>query len=358
MAVKAQAQQTLIDLTDGYSVMLTSEAYNFPGTTNAAKAGSCTTQIIAMRGKDQVAASVDVTKLTKPTGISVTKNSDATSPTLTITASTALTSAGEISIPVSITGTDIVINKKFSFSIAFTGATGGKGDKGDTGNGIASTLTEYQSGTSGTTVPTGTWVTTVPTVADGHYLWTRVTTTFTDSTTNISYSVAKQGQTGGTGKGVKSTATTYQVGTSGTTAPTGTWNSSPVATTSAGQYLWTRTVTTYTDNTTSTAYSVAAHGAKGQKGDTGDNGEDALILVITSSNGLIFKNTDIATVLTAHVYKGGLELTGSTSPKLSEVGTIKWYKDAGSTAVATGQTLSISAGDVDNKADYIAKLEG
>ena len=49
-----------------------------------------------------------------------------------------------------------------------------------------------------------------------------------------------------------------------------------------------------------------------QKGDTGDNGEDALILVITSSNGLIFKNTDIATVLTAHVYKGGLELTGST----------------------------------------------
>lgn len=43
---------------------------------------------------------------------------------------------------------------------------------------------------------------------------------------------------------------------------------------------------------------------------------------------------------------------------LSALGTIKWYKDGGTTAVASGQTLTISAGDVSNKASYTAQLEG
>ena len=76
---------------------------------------------------------------------------------------------------------------------------------------------------------------------------------------------------------------------------------------------------------------------------------------VTSSNGTIFKNSTVETVLTAHVYQGGVEVTETA---LTALGTIKWYKDGGTTAVATGQTLTISAGDVTSKATYIAQLEG
>ena len=64
------------------------------------------------------------------------------------------------------------------------------------------------------------------------------------------------GPQGPTGKGVKSTAVTYQASASATSAPTGTWSDSPVTTSASLPYMWTRTIITYTDNTTSTSYSV------------------------------------------------------------------------------------------------------
>ena len=85
------------------------------------------------------------------------------------------------------------------------------------------------------------------------------------------------------------------------------------------------------------------------------DGADAITLTVTSSNGTIFKNSAISTVLTAHVYKAGTELNIT---EIAALGTIKWYKDGGTTAVATGNTLTIDAGDVTNKATYIAQLEG
>ena len=94
-----------------------------------------------------------------------------------------------------------------------------------------------------------------------------------------------KGDTGATGKGIKSTAITYQSSTSNTTAPTGTW-SSTIPSVAAGSYLWTRTIITYTDNTTSTSYSVAKQGstgAKGDKGDTGATGADGKMLYGTCS---------------------------------------------------------------------------
>lgn len=65
-----------------------------------------------------------------------------------------------------------------------------------------------------------------------------------------------QGNTGATGNGVKSTAVTYQASASATSAPTGTWSDSPVTTSASLPYMWTRTIITYTDDTTSTSYSV------------------------------------------------------------------------------------------------------
>lgn len=68
----------------------------------------------------------------------------------------------------------------------------------------------------------------------------------------------EKGDTGATGKGVKSTAITYQAAANGTTVPIGTWVASPPTTTSALPYMWTRTIITYTDNTISTSYSIGS----------------------------------------------------------------------------------------------------
>lgn len=103
------------------------------------------------------------------------------------------------------------------------------------------------------------------------------------------------------------------------------------------------------------SYAIAFKGTNGSNGTNGANGADAFNIAIISSNGTIFKNTEIATTLTAKVFKGATELTGSA---LTSVGTIKWYKDGSSTATATGSTLTIAAGDITNRGSYVAQLEG
>jgi hypothetical protein len=360
MAVKSSNQITLIDLTDAYSVILTNDNHTWIGDTDSVKnTQSTTTQVMALCGSEQVPCTVGT--ISPPNGISAVSDGKSPAPTITITATSALTTGGSFNIPIVVDG-GITLNKVFSWGIAFTGAQGSKGATGATGTGISSTAVTYQSSTSGTTVPTGTWNSNIPSVAAGSYLWTKTVTTYTDGTSTTAYSVGMmgaKGSTGSAGKGVSSTAITYQKSSSGTSAPTGTWSGS-VPSASAGEYIWTRTVITYTDSTTSTSYSVGmigATGAKGDKGDTGATGAagaDAISLVVTSSAGTIFKNTNIATTLTVHVYKAGTEVTGSA---LSALGTIKWYKDGSSTAAATGQTLTITAGDVSNKVSYEARLE-
>ena len=145
--------------------------------------------------------------------------------------------------------------------LAVYGNTGAKGDKGDTGpagKGISSTEVTYQASTSGTSIPKGTWATSIPSVVAGSYLWTRTIITYTDKTSTTSYAVGKMGNTGATGKGIKSTSITYQAHSNGTTAPTGTWTDLVPATSAEKPYLWSRTILTYTDNTTSTTYSVGS----------------------------------------------------------------------------------------------------
>lgn len=135
---------------------------------------------------------------------------------------------------------------------------------GTDGKGIKSTAVTYQASTSGTTIPTGTWQTSIPTVSAGQYLWTRTVITYTDDSKSTSYSVGRMGTNGtnGTngsaGRGIKSTAITYQAGSSGTTAPTGPWQTTVPVTSASSPYLWTRTIITYTDDTTSTSYAVGS----------------------------------------------------------------------------------------------------
>lgn len=347
MAIKAVNQIDVIDLTDGYSVVLTSDSHTFLGTTTSVNGTqTTTTQVMALCGSEQVPCTVGT--ITCPTGISAVSDGKSPMPTITVTATSALTKSGTVTIPIVVNG-DITINKTFSYSIAFKGQNG-------TSVTVSSTSVTYQVGASGTTKPTGEWSTTVPNVPNGQFLWTKTVVRYSDGKSTEAYSVSYKGTNGsngsnGTSVTVSSTSVTYQAGTSGTTPPTGEW-STTVPSVANGQYLWTKTVVNYSDGKSTESYSVSY---KGTNGINGTNGKDAITMAITSSGGTIFKNTAIATTLTAHVYKGGVEVTGSA---LSALGTIKWYKDGGTTAVATGATYTIGAGDITNKATFSAQLEG
>lgn len=183
MAVKAKAQITVFDMTDAYSVILTSEAFTFAGNTSGAPAGlSCSTQAVAYCGGMQC-KKVTIGTVSCPTGISaaITNNGTA-SPTITFKTTVTVTASCEATIPVTVD--DVTINKKFSFSVAKTGATGAAG------KGIKSTAITYQLSASSTTAPTGTWTTSVPAAdASKPYLWTKTVLTYTDGTTSTGYSV-------------------------------------------------------------------------------------------------------------------------------------------------------------------------
>ncbi|QGJ84773.1 tail assembly [Lactococcus phage P1046] len=162
------------------------------------------------------------------------------------------------------------------------GADGHDGIAGKDGNGIKTTVITYQASTNGTTAPTGTWSTSVPSVPKGSFLWTRTIWTYTDNATETGYAVAYMGTNGNNGNdgvagkdgvGIKTTTITYAGSTNGTTAPNTGWTST-VPTVAAGNYLWTKTVWAYTDNTSETGYSVAKMGNTGPTGPAGAPGNN------------------------------------------------------------------------------------
>ena len=111
----------------------------------------------------------------------------------------------------------------------------------------------------------------------------------TDSTDYTKYSWTKiqgpqgpQGVKGNDGTSVKITgkSITYQASTSGTTTPTGAWVANPPAV-AKGQYLWTKTVVTYSDGNSTTAYSVAYQGTNGTNGQNGTNGRGVKLTEVT-----------------------------------------------------------------------------
>ena len=79
------------------------------------------------------------------------------------------------------------------------------------------------------------------------------------------------GGTGATGKGVKSIVEQYYKSTSATAMSGGSWSTTYPGWENS-KYIWTRSVITYTDNTTSTTTAVCVTGSKGDKGATGPQG--------------------------------------------------------------------------------------
>lgn len=161
-------------------------------------------------------------------------------------------------------------NVTYSPSANGTCIAGAAGATGAAGKGVKSYNEQYYKSTSATALSGGSWSGTYPGWENGKYIWTRSVITYTDNTTTTTAAICVTGQkgdtgakgdkgaTGAAGKGIKTTVVTYQAGSSGTMIPTGIWVSSPPATTASAPYMWTRTVITYTDNTTSTSYSVGS----------------------------------------------------------------------------------------------------
>ena len=262
MAVKAMNQIDIVDLTDGYSVLLSQESATVPGDKDGkaiASQNAFSVSVTALVGSGKVACTVTPTC---PTGVTAgTPTTSDNVVTVPFSVANTLVNSGVIQLAVAITGTGVTITKTVGVAVAKTGASGQS----------QYTYIRYSAN------------------ADG----SNMTDTPSASTKYI---------------GVYS----------------GTASSCPAYT----SFTWSKYM--------------------------GDDGDDALVLHIESSAGTIFKNTQAATTLTAHVFKGGVELTAQ---QIAALGTVKWYKDGGSTPVGTGTTYSISAGDVTNRATFAAELD-
>ena len=175
------------------------------------------------------------------------------------------------------------------YSVAYIGQDGNTGKDGIAGKdgvGIAATEIMYASSNSSTVAPAGGWSTQVPTVPQGHYLWTRTTWRYTDKTTETGYSVSRNGQDGAKGDpgrdgvpgknglGLKNTSVMYGISMNDTVQP-GSWTSQ-VPALIKGQYLWTRTIWTYTDNTNETGYQKTYIPRDGNNGRDGIAGKDGV----------------------------------------------------------------------------------
>lgn len=206
--------------------------------------------------------------------------------------------------------------------------------KGSDGKGITNSVVTYQASNSGSSIPTGEWVSNIPTVSSGQYLWTRTITTFTDGTSSTGYSIGKIGENGtkgNDGKGIKSTEITYQAHTSGTAVPTGTWTTT-IPSVAANQFLWTKTTITYTDNTTTSSYSVGKMGANGAAG------VSSVSFEIYSDTGFVFNSESEITLKTQKLY-------GATNIAISSPTTIQWSKMVNG---AWANTWKYDSGDTTN----------
>lgn len=344
MGIKAQNQVTIIDITDAYSVVLSNESQTFMETAQGSgtAAQSATTTVYSFRGSTNVYAAV-INDITDANGVKVNKNrTKAQDLVLTINIPSGLTTSGSINIPIVLYETNspatatasdtdslVTIEKTFSYSVARFGQTG----PGGTSPTIYSlecdnTLFNFSNTNKAFTAPS-----TITVAASSK----------TGDSTPASYS-------GGTitVTGHKSTGNPVTIGTNSTSVQI-----TPHVTNGEPTYLYYKATLTVGSTIVDTqTIGITRDGA---------NGQNAYNIDITSTQGFIFKNSAIATALTAHVYSGGTELQSSDLTSLS-IG-IKWYLNgtvipASSASLSNnGLTYTINSGDVIDSANIVAKLE-
>lgn len=256
------------------------------------KTTSTTYSIGKMGAKGEQGAKGE-TGATGPQGEKGAKGNDGVSPTVSISKSGTVTT---------ITITDKNGTHTQTVNDGTNGTAGKAGADGKTpyfhvkySNDGGKTFTSNSGEDVGTYIGTCTDYNQVDPTTVGSYTWARIKgetgATGAKGETGATGPQGPQGNIGPTGNGIKSTAITYQVSSSGTAVPTGTWSGS-VPSTSAGQYLWTRTITTYTNNTTTTSYSVSRNGSNGAKGDKGDQGSAGRTYFMETSSSIVKMSAD------------------------------------------------------------------
>lgn len=165
-----------------------------------------------------------------------------------------------------------------------TGSKGANGTNGEDGRGVTSIVEQYYLSTSSSSLVGGSWSTTAPAWVNGKYIWTRSVITYTDSSSTTTDAICVTGAKGETGIGVKSYREQYYLSTSYSTPAGGSWSYN-VPSWTDGKFMWTRTVVTYTDNTTWTSDPVCVTGSVGPSG-KGVKSFEILYYLSTSSSTL------------------------------------------------------------------------
>lgn len=211
------------------------------------------------------------------------------------------------------------------YSVSRNGDDGKDGEDGKDGRGVRSTSVTYQSSSSGTTIPTGVWSSSIPSVSAGKYLWTRTVIEYTDDTSSTLYSVSKMGGNGTDGKGIKSITEYYlaSASSSGVTTSTSGWTTKIQTITTSKKYLWNYEVTRYTDDT-STTTSPCIIGVYGDKGATGNGIQSITNYYLATASGSDVTTdtsgwtTTVQTISAAKKYLWNYEVVTYTNGNQSE----------------------------------------
>ena len=286
---------------DAYTVLLTNESHTFPGSTNAANAGSTSTQIIAYKGAVQQSATIG-TVTGQVTGLTTAiTNNGTTTAAVTVTVTTSLTQQnGQLTIPVTVDGQ--TFTKRFSWAVAYTGATGATGAAAST---VDLTVTSQA-----LAVPAGGGAT------------TPATSTITGTATNTTISTWDYSVDGGAFS---------------TTAPTGVSRSTNVVTITGGT-MTARTIAVRATGASGVTDTVTvakiSDGAAGGTGGTGPSGYTVLL----SNEAQVFAGSTSA-ALAGSATTTVLAYQGSTAQSAT-IGTITGQVSGLTTAITNNGTTN------------------
>ena len=346
MAIKAQNQVTILDITDAYSVVLSNENQTFMEQASGEGAAATTTNITvySYRGSTNVYSFIPSTAIgsshANTDGVYITVSTNpAQELSITVHIPEGLDTEGQFEIPIQLYETTTTTGEPLAtFEKVFSYSVAKYGDAGQPGVPPIIYELEYTGTIFNFDNETGQFL--APSSI-------QITASSQQGTS------PKQAYTGGT-----ITVTPY------------------TATGSAGQAQSHSTSVTITPSVTAGEpdylYYIATLSVNNALVDRqtigmnrqGADGESAYAIDITSLNGFIFKNTAISTTLTAHVYCGGLEFNNNNYNDTTGhygFGTqdaplyVNWYKD--NIGVATGINYVVNSQNVQSLATFTARLE-
>ena len=206
------------------------------------------------------------------------------------------------------------------------------------------------------------WSSESPQWEPGKYVWMRISNGTNYRYTCIQGAQGPAGVTGATGAsgepgtegvGVQSVEISYATSETNYTMPEDDAWLDEIDTENPpeqGTWLWIRTVTTYTDDTSSATYQQSYIGTDGEAG------QNAIRIEIDSIGGNFIKRGQTGTSLIAHVYEGTNDITNQFSH-------FTWYRrrpdgtrDTSWSTQETSNQLSITTADVDESAVFVCEV--